>query len=286
MCAFDGPRGSVVASAARVTQSSPVEQTMEFSREVAGFLIGKKGISVRAVSKKANVRIDSRDEGRKRIFTVRPNRKMDEGAVKEAMSIMTEAAKAYQNVLSGDAGSKAQVNDENEIVIQGVTFTYQQNRSQGSRRRGGGDNGNGFRGGNNYNNNANGFSRPNNGRGRGRGSRGSRGGRGGRGGRMTEKVIEKKRSARAQRRELRESKVQRSTRQEIFEIPEEGMAISKLAVELAVDPTEIVKVLFLNGKMASVNQIIDKESVTLVAEHYGVEVGETNFSPRPKTHSL
>ena len=103
---------------------------------------------------------------------------------------------------------------------------------------------------------------------------------------MTEKVIEKKRSARAQRRELRESKVQRSTRQEIFEIPEEGMAISKLAVELAVDPTEIVKVLFLNGKMASVNQIIDKESVTLVAEHYGVEVGETNFSPHPKTHSL
>ena len=47
--------------------------------------------------------------------------------------------------------------------------------------------------------------------------------------------------------------------------PEEGMAISKLAVELAVDPTEIVKVLFLNGKMASVNQIINKESVTLVA---------------------
>ena len=63
-------------------------------------------------------------------------------------------------------------------------------------------------------------------------------------------------------------------RQEIFEVPEEGMAVSDLATELAVDPTEIVKVLFLNGKMATVNQIIDAESVTLVAEEYGVEVLE------------
>ena len=87
-------------------------------------------------------------------------------------------------------------------------------------------------------------------------------------------MIEKKRSARAQRRELRESRITKSVRQEIFEVPEEGMAVSDLATELAVDPTEIVKVLFLNGKMATVNQIIDAESVTLVAEEYGVEVLE------------
>jgi translation initiation factor IF-2 len=73
---------------------------------------------------------------------------------------------------------------------------------------------------------------------------------------------------------MRASKVSVRERQEIFEVPEEGMAISELAEELAVDPTEIVKVLFLNGKMASVNQTIDADSVTLVAEHYGVEVLE------------
>jgi translation initiation factor IF-2 len=257
--------------------ASAVEK-VEFPREVAGFLIGKKGASVRGVSKKAKVKIDSRDEGKKRIFTVKPNRSGDSEAVKLALSIMTEASQAYQDILSGDStpgtGPK---NDDgmDEIVVQGVKFAYtqpNQRRRQGggnfrnSRNDGGGGNfnndnrgGNNSRGGGNFNNNRNGF--------RGGNQNNRRGG-------GKKNVIEKRRTARAQRKETRPSKVSVRERQEIFEVPEEGMAISELAEELAVDPTEIVKVLFLNGKMASVNQTIDADSVTLVAEHYGVEVLE------------
>mmetsp|Transcript_4823 Transcript_4823/g.8536 ORF Transcript_4823/g.8536 Transcript_4823/m.8536 type:complete len:892 (+) Transcript_4823:75-2750(+) len=267
---------AVVAKAAKATPPAGTRagtQTIEFPREVAGFLIGKKGASVRAVSKKANVRIDSRDEGRKRVFTVKPNRNAGESAVNEALGIMKEAAKAYQDVLAGNSDQKVTGNDE--IVVQGVRFGYTQQQGNRNRR----DNGNGFsgnnqsRGGggggnanNNYNRNSRGGNRNNGGR--------NNNGRNGKGNRIGGSVIEKKRNARAQRKELRESRTTKVERQEIFEVPEEGMAISELAVELAVDPTEIVKVLFLNGKMASVNQIIDAESVTLVAEYYGVEVLE------------
>ena len=240
--AAGGRARSSVVCAAKVEAVSAVK-TIEFPREVAGFLIGKKGAHVRAVSKRANVRIDSRDEGKKRIFTVKPNRKTDADAVQQALGILREAAAAYKEVLAGNSRG----NENNEILVQGIKFGY--NPPQ-RRRRDNNDRGN------------NGFS--------GRGRNGGRGG--GRG--VSGNVIEKKRSARAQRRELRESRITKSVRQEIFEVPEEGMAVSDLATELAVDPTEIVKVLFLNGKMATVNQIIDAESVTLVAEEYGVEVLE------------
>ncbi len=44
-------------------------------------------------------------------------------------------------------------------------------------------------------------------------------------------------------------------RQDIFEVSEDGMPVEELASMLAVDPSEVVKTLFMKGIMVQVNQV-------------------------------
>ena len=43
-------------------------------------------------------------------------------------------------------------------------------------------------------------------------------------------------------------------RQDIFEVGEEGMAVNELAQTLAINASEVVKILFMKGLMVTVNQ--------------------------------
>ena len=50
-------------------------------------------------------------------------------------------------------------------------------------------------------------------------------------------------------------------RQDIFEVGEEGMAVNELAQTLAINASEVVKILFMKGLMVTVNQA--RRSLTL-----------------------
>ena len=43
-------------------------------------------------------------------------------------------------------------------------------------------------------------------------------------------------------------------RQDLFEVGEEGMAVNELAQTLAINASEVVKILFMKGLMVTVNQ--------------------------------
>ena len=45
-----------------------------------------------------------------------------------------------------------------------------------------------------------------------------------------------------------------AVRQDIFEVGEEGMAVGELAQTLAINASEVVKILFMKGLMVTVNQ--------------------------------
>jgi translation initiation factor IF-2 len=45
-----------------------------------------------------------------------------------------------------------------------------------------------------------------------------------------------------------------AVRQDIFEVGEEGMAVNELAQTLAINASEVVKILFMKGLMVTVNQ--------------------------------
>lgn len=64
----------------------------------------------------------------------------------------------------------------------------------------------------------------------------------------------------------------RSVREDIIEVGLVGMAVGDLADRLAVNPSEVVKALFLKGVMVQVNQVLDQEAVKLVCEIFEVEV--------------
>lgn len=90
-----------------------------------------------------------------------------------------------------------------------------------------------------------------------------------------EKVTaEMKRKAREQREREREEKAQRERkeREEIFEVGDEGMSLMELADIIQVDPSEIVRNLFMKGIMLSMNQALDKNTVKLVASEYDLLV--------------
>ena len=44
-------------------------------------------------------------------------------------------------------------------------------------------------------------------------------------------------------------------RQELFEVGDEGMAVAELAEILALNASEVVKILFMKGLMVQVNQV-------------------------------
>lgn len=61
---------------------------------------------------------------------------------------------------------------------------------------------------------------------------------------------------------------------EILEVGPEGMSCQELAEALAVNDSEIVKVLFMKGIGITVNQTLDEETVKLVCKSFEVEVVE------------
>jgi hypothetical protein len=79
-----------------------------------------------------------------------------------------------------------------------------------------------------------------------------------------------KRKAKQQRESDREEKAagSRRDREEIFEVGEEGMSLEELAEQIQVEPSEIVRSLFMKGIMLSMNQVLDKNTCKLVAGEY------------------
>ncbi|KAG0625920.1 hypothetical protein M758_2G088400 [Ceratodon purpureus] len=61
---------------------------------------------------------------------------------------------------------------------------------------------------------------------------------------------------------------------EILEVGPEGMSCQELAEALAVNDSEIVKVLFMKGIGITVNQTLDEETVKLICNEFEVEVVE------------
>ena len=63
-------------------------------------------------------------------------------------------------------------------------------------------------------------------------------------------------------------------REEIFEVPPEGLNVGQVAELLALNTAEVVKALFLKGVMAQVNQQLDIDTVRLAAAAFGAEAVE------------
>ncbi|CAK0786401.1 hypothetical protein CVIRNUC_009614 [Coccomyxa viridis] len=86
--------------------------------------------------------------------------------------------------------------------------------------------------------------------------------------------ISTRRSSRAQRRMDRADARRDAApvREDIFEIGNEGLSVTELSQKLALPTGEVVKTLFMQGIMVQVNQVLDKDTVKLVAKEYEVEV--------------
>ncbi|GHH96563.1 translation initiation factor IF-2 [Neobacillus kokaensis] len=54
----------------------------------------------------------------------------------------------------------------------------------------------------------------------------------------------------------------------------ESLTVAELGKKLHREPSEIIKKLFLLGVMATINQVLDKDAIELIAGEYGVEVEE------------
>ncbi|MDZ5473437.1 translation initiation factor IF-2 [Bacillus sp. 31A1R] len=54
----------------------------------------------------------------------------------------------------------------------------------------------------------------------------------------------------------------------------ESLTVAELAKKLHLEPSEIIKKLFLLGVMATINQVLDKDAIELICAEYNVEVEE------------
>lgn len=54
----------------------------------------------------------------------------------------------------------------------------------------------------------------------------------------------------------------------------DSLTVAELAKKLHLEPSEIIKKLFMLGVMATINQALDKDAIELIASDYGVEVEE------------
>jgi len=76
----------------------------------------------------------------------------------------------------------------------------------------------------------------------------------------------------------------RRDKEEIFEVGEEGMSLIELADIVQVDPSDIVRTLFMKGITLSMNQVLDKNTVKVVAAEYDlVVVDKEEEAPGDKT---
>jgi hypothetical protein len=95
------------------------------------------------------------------------------------------------------------------------------------------------------------------------------------GGKRKVKVTaEMKRKAAAERKSIREEKAfaGRREKEEIFEVGEEGMLLEELAERVQVEPSDLVRTLFMKGIMLSMNQVLDRNTCKLVAAEYDLLV--------------
>lgn len=60
-----------------------------------------------------------------------------------------------------------------------------------------------------------------------------------------------------------------AVREDIFEVGPEGISVQDLAAMLAVQPTEIVKFLFMKGIMVQMNSTLDPDTVKAVGQVRG-----------------
>ena len=92
-------------------------------------------------------------------------------------------------------------------------------------------------------------------------------------GRTDISFMDSRRKARTERQEEREKDSDEEVEREmIIEVGAEGLSIEELAGLLAIDPTDVMKILFVKGIMIAVNQTLDTESVKVVAAEMDVEV--------------
>ncbi|KAG2442199.1 hypothetical protein HYH02_009685 [Chlamydomonas schloesseri] len=105
--------------------------------------------------------------------------------------------------------------------------------------------------------------------------------KGKKGAKRKEKVTaEMKREARRQREASRNEKAaaRRRDKEEIFEVGDEGMSLHDLADLLQVDESDIVRALFMKGIAMSMGQLLDKNTVKVVAAEYDVVVVDKEAS--------
>ncbi|KXZ43734.1 hypothetical protein GPECTOR_81g182 [Gonium pectorale] len=97
-------------------------------------------------------------------------------------------------------------------------------------------------------------------------------------GRKEKVTAEMKREARRQREASRMEKAasRRRDKEEIFEVGDEGMSTDALAELLQVDESDIVRTLFMRGITLSMSQMLDKNTVKLVAAEFDVVVVDSS----------
>lgn len=92
-------------------------------------------------------------------------------------------------------------------------------------------------------------------------------------------------SSRSARRERRQEEArQRPERVALHD----GISVHDLAEELVVPETDLIKLLFIKGIAANINQILDMPTATMVAQEYGIEVeaAEVEAEARKVTEML
>ena len=126
--------------------------------------------------------------------------------------------------------------------------------------------------------------------GRGRGKKGKRGEFGGRREEQelnVSKAISQRRGARDKRKQERAlmKELGKDVKSEIIEVGKEGMSVADLAEALAINDSEVIKILFLKGVISTVNQTLDFETVKMVCDEEEVEVLDRDVRPSPALHT-
>ncbi|GAX79512.1 hypothetical protein CEUSTIGMA_g6953.t1 [Chlamydomonas eustigma] len=87
-------------------------------------------------------------------------------------------------------------------------------------------------------------------------------------------TAEMRRKAALDRKLAREERAfgARKEREEIFEVGDEGLSLMELADKVQVEPSELVRTLFMKGITLSMNQVLDKNTCRLVAAEYDILV--------------
>jgi translation initiation factor IF-2 len=84
--------------------------------------------------------------------------------------------------------------------------------------------------------------------------------------------VDARRNSRQARKQARRDREDVAVAEDVFEVSDAGMPVAELAQRLAIPPTAVVKTLFLKGIMVQVNQVLDADTVRVVAAEHGADV--------------